>query len=190
MFVHRLLSRSACVPLLAACVITCVLWAGSYRSIATLTLPVSAGGTRWELTSYRGLLSFAMIDNYPTPRQFAANAFHPDSATASLWDDINWADSYAGFSGSDGQIWLVDADDEPVNRCWSSVIFPYWMIFGFTALAPLWQSCLLIRRRRWATRDQCADCGYELGGGAACRACAARAVLIGAGPRVQPVHSV
>ena len=62
---HRRLTKGACGPLLGACVLIAVVWAGSYRSFAMVQPGVSAGATRWALISYRGLLAVSVMPNYP-----------------------------------------------------------------------------------------------------------------------------
>jgi hypothetical protein len=175
--------------LLASCALVAVLWAGSHRSVAQLRLPVVEGGTRWAFTSYRGILSIALIDNHPTDEPIMARARRDDPDTAFLWDDHSWTNSWAGLSMEDAQIWVAAGNDRRVPRHWTSVNIPYWFLFALTCAGPLHGIYIVCRAYRRVSHDQCGVCGYELGGGTTCQACAARAALIGASPRVRLVRT-
>src|SRR5687768_3283411 len=97
----RRLFKGVYGPILAACALVAVLWAGSYRSIAHAKLPVSPGGTRWELTSYRGVLSVALIENYPVAENAFFVARRADAVLANEWDEHYWSGSVGGFGFED-----------------------------------------------------------------------------------------
>jgi hypothetical protein len=185
----RRLFRGAYGALLASCALVAVLWAGSHRSLAQLRLPVAEGGTRWVITSYRGILSVAMIDNHPTNEPLLTRTRPADADTAALWDERSWSNSLAGIGVEDAQIWIRDGDETRVARRWSAATFPYWLLLLLTGAGPLHGLYVVCRARRRAAHDQCAECGYALGGGTTCQACAARATLIGASPRVRLVRA-
>ena len=185
---HRL-GKGACGPLLALCGLIAVLWAGSYRSAAQVRLPVEQGSSRWSVTSYRGIVSLVRIHEHPTTRAASAVVRPTNEQAAARWDDQYWSGALAGFSVEDAQVWLGDADGRLVVRRWSGVNLPYWLLFSAAALAPLHGAYVLVRARRRSARNRCGACGYELGDGATCQACVARAVLIGgASPRVRLVR--
>lgn len=187
----RLLCKSVCGPLLAAAALVAVFWAGSYRSISHASLPVAAGSTRCEVWSYRGLISITLIDDFPTSKPASASVRRDDEWTAAAWDERNWSAAIAGFSVEDASIWLTDPQQEhAVVRRWSAMNLPYWLLFSLAALGPLRGVCVALRVYRRTTHGQCGDCGYELGDGQVCQACAARAGLIGASSRVRLVQPV
>ena len=187
MDMHRLF-KGTCGPLLAACALIAVLWAGSYRSITQVGLPVSVGGTRCECTSYRGLLSVALIENYPMNRPAAAVVHRDDANIAASWDEQFSSGAIGGFSVDDAQIWLTSPDGEVVARHFSALNLPYWLLLSLAALAPAHAAYLLVRAYRRTTHNQCGECGYELGDGEICQACAARAMIVGATSRMHPVR--
>ena len=186
----RRLGKHVCGPLVALCALILVFWAGSYRSIANLKLPVSAGATRWELTSYRGIFSVALVGNYPTSQTAVVSVRGQDvNVLAEAWDQQYWAAAYAGFSVEDSNIVLGDVGDgQWVARRWSAINLPYWAIFMFAAIGPLHGVYLALRARRRTSHGQCGECGYELGDGQVCQACAARAMLIGGTSHVHIVR--
>jgi hypothetical protein len=184
---HRL-GKGAYGPLLALCALIVVVWAGSYRSIAHVKLPVSAGSTRWEFRSYRGVLSVALIENHPTGATTAAGVRGADTDLAAAWDECYWTGAIAGFSFEESQIWLRDADNHLIARHWNAMNLPYWMMLLLAALAPAHAAYLIVRAHRRTTHNLCGDCGYDLGDGAVCQACAARSAIIGASPRMQLVR--
>ena len=185
----RRLFGGAYGALLACCALVVVLWSGSHRSLTQVRLPVVEGGTRWSMTSYRGIVSFAMIDSYPTTEPLLARVRRDDALTAAQWDGQAWSGSWAGLTVDDSQIWLADALDRRVPRRWTSVSIPYWLLFAVSFSGPLHGVFVACRAYRRARHDQCRACGYELGGGATCQACAARASFIGASPRVRLVRA-
>ena len=184
----RRLFRGAYGVLLACCALVVVLWAGSHRSAAQLRLPVVEGGTRWVATSYRGILVLAMIEDYPGAEPLLTRVRHNDPDAAAIWDYQSWGNTWLGMSFEDSQIWVPTGDDRVrVPRRWTGAHLPYWLLFVITVTGPLHGLFLVCRAYRRATHDCCGVCGYALGGGTTCQACAARAVLIGASPRVRLV---
>jgi hypothetical protein len=181
----RRLFKGAYGPLLALCALVGVLWLGSYRSIAHAKLPVAAGGTRWEMTSYRGVLTVALIDSYPMDSVAAFVAVEDNEDLAGAWDERYWSGAIAGIAFEDAQTWLAGLDGDLVARRWSALSLPYWLLLSVTLLAPVHAAYIALRAYRRTTHNQCADCGYDLGDGEICQACAARAMLIGASARVQ-----
>ena len=184
----RRLGKHVSGPLVGLCALIVVFWAGSYRSISHLKLPVSAGSTRWELTSYRGILTVALIANHPTSQSAVVSVRRDFSELAAAWDEQYWTAAFAGFSVEDSHIMLGQIDGESVVRRWSAMHLPYWAMFLLGAMGPMHGVYIVLRAHRRTTHGQCADCGYELGGGPVCQACAARSLLIGASPRVQLVR--
>jgi len=184
----RRLFKGAYGPLLALCALIGVLWVGSYRSVAQARLPVSAGGTRWEMTSYRGVVAFALIENYPTNASSYFVAHRDNEIVSEAWDERYWTAAIAGLAFEDAQLWLPDADGEMVVRRWSALNVPYWLIMSVALLGPLQGAYLVLRAYRRTTHNQCCECGYDLGDGHVCQACAARAMLIGASGRMHLVR--
>jgi hypothetical protein len=184
----RRLFKGAYGPLLALCALIGVLWAGSYRSVALARLPVSAGETRWEITSYRGVLAFALIENYPTDADYYIDARRDNGVVAGAWDERYWTAAIAGLAFEDAQLWLPNGDGEMVVRRWSALNIPYWLVMSIVSLAPLHGVYLVFRAYRRTTHNQCSECGYDLGDGEICQACAARAVIVGATSRLQLVR--
>lgn len=175
-------------PLLALCALVGVLWAGSYRSVAHVKLPVSAGATRWELASYRGTISISAIENHPTAAQSDMIARPDNLWTAALWDARCATAAVAGFSVEDSQIWVADVDGALVPRRLTAVNVPYWALLMLVALGPLQGLYVVVRACRRATHNQCGACGYELGDGVVCQACAARRMVLGPTHRMQLVR--
>jgi hypothetical protein len=175
--------------LLACCALVAVLWTGSHRSLTQIRLPVVEGGTRWSMTSYRGIVAFAMVENHPTGEALLARIRRDDAWTAAQWDEQAWSGSWAGLTVDDSQIWLRDADNRRVPRQWTSINIPYWLLFAVSFTGPLHGLFVACRACRRSAHDQCGACGYALGGGTTCQACAARASLIGASPRVRLVRT-
>jgi hypothetical protein len=184
----RRLFKGAHGTLLALCALICVLWGGSYRSIADVKLPVAAGSTRWQFTSYRGVMSVSLAENFPTTESAVFCVRHDDSTIADAWDERYFSGALAGVGFEDAQIWLRSSDDELVARHWTALNLPYWLLLSVAALAPLHGVYLVVRAYRRTTHNQCSECGYDLGDGQICQACAARAMLIGASSRVQLVR--
>jgi len=184
----RRLFKGSYGSLLALCALIGVLWAGSYRSVAQARLPVSAGETRWEITSYRGVVAFALIENYPTDASIYVAARHDNDILAGSWDERYWTAAIAGIAFEDAQIWIQNADGEMVVRRWSALNIPYWLIVSIFSLGPLQGVYLVLRAHRRTTHNQCGDCGYDLGDGEICQACAARAAIIGATSRMHLVR--
>jgi hypothetical protein len=184
----RRLFKGAHGPMLALCALIGVLWVGSYRSVAHAKLPVSPGATRWEFTSLRGALCVALTDNYPTGNtaHFAARRADADMAAAA--DDRYHNAAIAGLGFEDAQLWLPDGDGDFCVRRWTALHLPYWLLLAVAMLGPLHGVYVVARAYRRTTHNQCGDCGYDLGDGEVCQACAARAALIGASSRVQLVR--
>lgn len=175
-------------PLMALCALLGVLWAGSYRSVAHVKFPVSYGGTRWELTSYRGILAVALIDNYPTDAAPTLVARRDNPRYAALWDDRCATAAVLGFSFEDSQVWVPNADRQLVARRLTAANLPYAALLLVAAVGPLNALFVIARAYRRTTHNQCGDCGYELGDGVVCQACAARAMMLGATHRMQLVR--
>ena len=175
------LGKGACGPLVALCALVAVLWAGSYRSVAQVRSPVSAGGTRANVTSFRGVLVVALIEDHPVQEGAVASVRRAEPEAAALWDDQHWSASFAGFCVEDAQVWVPNAAGERVVRRWKAINLPYWLLFAVAVAGPLSRVCRAVRAHRRLAHDQCGECGYDLGGGAVCQACAARAQLIGVG---------
>ncbi len=174
--------------LMALCALVAVLWVGSYRSIAHAKLPISHGGTRWEITSYRGVLAFALIENYPCDASACFVARRDNDILAASWDERYWSAAIAGIAFEDAQIWIPNADDERVVRRGSALDLPYWLMLSVAMIGPI-QGCYLLGRAFLRTsHNQCGDCGYDLGDGEICQACAARAAIIGASTRMHLVR--
>lgn len=184
----RRLFKGAYGPGLALCALIGVFWAGSYRSIADIKLPVAAGSSRWQVLSYRGVISIALAENYPTTESAAFAIRHDDSEIADQWDERYYTGAIAGIGFEDAQIWLRSPDDDPVVRHWTALNLPYWLLMFVAMLAPLHGLFICIRAHRRVTHNQCGVCGYDLGDGEHCQACAARAMLMGASPRMHLVR--
>ena len=184
----RRLFKGAYGPLLALCALIGVLWAGSYRSVALARLPVATGGTRYEMTSYRGVLAIAVIDNYPANATSYFAARHDSDQLSDAWDERYWTAAIAGIAFEDAQIWLPDEEGDLVVRRWSALNLPYWLLMSIAMLGPLQGAYLIARAYRRTTHNQCGDCGYDLGDGEICQACAARAAIIGATSRMHLVR--
>ena len=176
----RWLFKGAYGPLLALCALVAVLWVGSYRSIAHAKLPVSPGATRWEFTSYRGLLAIALVENHPTSDTAYFIARSDDAALAAEWDNCHWTGATGGIGFDDAQVLRSDYDGMLVVRHWTALTLPYWLLMSIPALGLARGVYVALRAHRRVTHNQCGDCGYDLGDGAICQACAARARLIGA----------
>ena len=177
----RRLFKGAYGPLLALAALVGVLWAGSYRSIAHLKLPAAPGATGWEVTSYRGVLASALISDLPFGADARFRAQRDNEQLAATWDEHHWSTGgIAGMAFEESQIWITDAEGSRVSRHWRSFNIPYWLLTLIAGLAPLHGVYIIVRAHRRATHNQCADCGYDLGDGEMCQACAARATLIGA----------
>ena len=184
----RRLFKGAYGPLMALCALIAVLWVGSYRSIAHAKLPISSGGTRWEITSYRGVLAVALIENYPCDAGACFAARRDDDIFAASWDERYWSAALAGLAFEDAQIWVPNADDELVVRRWSALDLPYWLMWSLALIGPIQGCYLMVRTYRRTSHNQCGDCGYDLGDGETCQACAARAAIIGASSRMHLVR--
>jgi hypothetical protein len=184
----RPLFKGAYGPLVALCALVVVLWVGSYRSIADVRLPVTAGSTRWVFTSYRGVLSISLAENFPTTESATFAARHDDSDLAGLADDRYYTGALAGLGFEDTQVWLRDADGELVVRHFTALNLPYWLPLCILLLGPLHCVYVILRGHRRTTHNQCSACGYDLGDGEMCQACAARATLIGASSRMHLVR--
>jgi len=76
-----------------------------------------------------------------------------------------------------------------VARHFSALNLPYWLLLSLAALAPAHAAYLLVRAYRRTTHNQCGECGYDLGDGACCKACAARAPVAGTKSRLQLVRT-
>lgn len=190
MSVYRLLRKQVSLRLLVACAVIALLWAGTHSSVAVARLPVGVGQSRWAISSYRGLLSVTRTQDYPAARSLELTVRRATARDAGACDSSLWDCSYAGFSVTEGDVWVDLPQAESVPRRWHSVVLPYWLIASLVALSPLRRACLAMRAVRRAARDQCPDCGYRLGGGAVCQACVARAALIGGSPRARLVHPI
>jgi hypothetical protein len=188
MSIRRRLFKGACGPLLAMCALVGVLWAGSYRSIALAKMPVSAGGTRWELTSYRGVLAIAVTDDFPMDALAHARAYPDNDEIAAAWDERYWTAALAGLAFDDTQVWIQDLEGGLVARRWTALNLPYWLLLSIALLGPLHGVYACCRAYRRTTHNQCADCGYDLGDGEICQACAARAMIVGATSRMHLVR--
>jgi hypothetical protein len=184
----RRLFKGVYGPLIALCALIAVLWVGSYRSVAHAKLPISAGGTRWEMTSYRGVLAFALIENYPIDATACFVARGDDEMLAAAWDERYWCAAIAGIAFDDAHIWIPDGDNELVVRRWSALNLPYWLLMSVALIRPIQGCYLIVRAYRRSAHNQCGDCGYDLGDGEICQACAARAALIGASSRMHLVR--
>ena len=185
---HRL-GKGAHGPALVLCALAAVLWAGSYLAAVQFKLPVTQGSTRWSVTSCRGIVSISLIHGYPLSQPGDAWVHRTDADDAARWDAQYRAASVAGFSVEDAHVWIRDGEDEMVVRRWNSLNLPYWLLFAAAAAAPLHALYVLVRARRRNAHNCCGVCGYALGDGATCQACAARAVLIGgASSRVRLIH--
>ena len=184
----RPLFKGAYGPLVALCALVAVLWIGSYRSIADARLPVTAGSTRWVFTSYRGVLSISLAENYPTTESASFLARHDDPDFAAAWDERFFTGAIVGLGFEDTQIWLPSGEGEIVLRHLTALNLPYWLLFCLIFLAPAHCVYLIVRGYRRATHNQCSACGYDLGDGEMCQACAARATLIGASSRMHLVR--
>ncbi len=184
----RRLFKGAYGPLLALCALVGVLWAGSYRSVAHAKLPVAEGATRWEFTSYRGVVAVALIENYPSDAfgQFDAHADNNDLAGA--WDERYWTAALVGFAFEDSQIWVPSLEGDLLPRHWMALNLPYWLLLSIALIGPARAFYVALRAHRRTTHTQCGECGYDLGDGERCQACAARAALIGASSRMQLVR--
>jgi len=184
----RRLFKGVYGPLLAACALLGVLWVGSYRSYARMKLPVSAGGTRCELTSYRGVLALSVIDDYPIADTSHFAALRDNEDIARVWDDRYWTAAFAGLAFEDTQVWIDAQEGALVARRLNTLNLPYWLLLSVALLGPVQGGYLVIRAYRRTSHNQCGECGYDLGDGEICQACAARAALIGASPRMQLVR--
>ena len=182
------LFKGACGPLLAVCALVGVLWGGSYRSIAVAKMPVAAGGTRWEVTSYRGVLALAVIDDYPMDLLGHARAYPDNRDIAAAWDERYWTAAIAGLAFDDTQVWIQDLEGNLVARRWTALNLPYWLLLSVALLGPLHAVYCLCRARRRSAHNQCGECGYDLGDGEICQACAARAMILGATSRMHLVR--
>jgi hypothetical protein len=189
MMLRRRIGFVACTRLLAAGALVGVLWAGSYRSIAQARLPVAGGATRWEFTSYRGLLAIGGVENYPFFAKYCGAIHAADATRAQTWDHLYWDGSFAGFGAEEGMVYLPNpvAGGE-VARRWSCVILPYWLLFVLAAVLPIQEGFVALRARvRWR-HGQCGACGYEVGADAdVCPACAARTAVLGVTPHTHVV---
>ena len=174
--------------LLALCVLIGVLWAGSYRSMAHVKFPVSQGAARWSFTSYRGTLSVSVVDDHPTTDASRVVVRPNEWVMARSWDDHCATGAVAGFSMEHVHVWLENLDEEVVPRRMTAVNVPYAMLLLLAALGPMHFGYVAVRARRRTTHNQCAACGYDLGDGHACQACAARAMVIAPARRMQLVH--
>ena len=170
------------------CALIGVLWAGSYRSIALARLPVAHGGTRWELTSYRGVVSIAVINDYPMDALGSAAAYPDSEQLAAAWDERYWAGAIAGLAFEDSQVWLDSLEGDVIGRRWTALSLPYWLLLSIGLLGPLHAVYAVYRAYRWTTHNQCGECGYDLGDGEVCQACAARAMIVGASSRMHLVR--
>ena len=181
-------------PLLALCALVGVLWAGSYRSVAHVKLPVSAGGTRWQFMSYRGTLAISLCDNHPTDAATDIGARSDDGDDdgpfRQLWDDRCATAAIGGFSFEDTQIWVADREGNAVARRLTAVNLPYWALLALALLGPLHCAYVIARAHRRTTHNQCGECGYELGDGVVCQACAARAAIVGGPRHLRLVHPI
>jgi hypothetical protein len=111
-----------------------------------------------------------------------------DPDLAGAWDERYWTAAVAGFSFEESQIWLRNPDDDLVVRHWNAINLPYWMMMLVASLGPAHVMYLVVRAHRRTTHNQCGDCGYDLGDGEICQACAARSAVVGATSRVQFVR--
>jgi hypothetical protein len=176
-------------PLLALGALVGVLWAGSYRSIAAVKLPVSPSETRWQFTSYHGTVTIALIDNHPTSADAAVIVRRDNPSFAAVWDARCATASLGGFSFEDAQVWVTDGDNELVVRRLSAVNLPYWALLALALVGPLHGAYVIARAHRRTTHNQCGECGYDLGDGAVCQACAARTMVVSPTHRMQLVRS-
>ena len=179
---HRRLTKGACGPLLGACVLIAVVWAGSYRSFAMVQPGVSAGATRWALISYRGLLAVSVMPNYPVSSAASVSVQDASREHAIRWDDQYWSASYGGLCAEDGHVSVEAADGSSVDRTWCALVLPYWMMMALAALGPALALGGILRARLRAARGECVQCGYVMVGDV-CPACAARSAVIGLTPR-------
>ena len=179
---HRRLTRGACGPLLGTCVLIAVIWAGSYRSFVLVQPGVSPGATRWELVSYRGLRGISVTPDYPAETSPRVEISAGSRDTAARWDDMYWSGSYGGFCAEDGHTGVDMGDGTRVDRRWSGVVLPYWVMMLLAAASPAARAVGAARARMRASRGQCERCGYEIAGDV-CPACAARAAVVGLTPR-------
>jgi hypothetical protein len=151
-----------CGVLLALCVLTAVLWLGSHRSLTAFGLPVSAGGTRLEVTSYRGLLAVFLTQDYPAATGWDAVVRRDDEDIAARWDMSYWADSVFGFSADDRRALARDGSGEFVECRSLGVTMPYGPVLIVLALLPLWRLVVELRAYRRIAAGRCATCGYDL----------------------------
>jgi hypothetical protein len=183
----RRLTGGACGLMLGLCVLVSGLWIASYRDFVMVQLPVSAGGTRWQCVTYRGLLAISTTSQYPFSLNARAGMRATSPARARHWDGTYWGGSdrngaILGFSAEDGEIAIAVGDGLSVQRHWSAMILPYWMLMALGALLPISTVIQVIRARRRLAHGLCETCGYVLVDGA-CHACAARAAVVGLTPR-------
>ena len=84
---------------------------------------------------------------------------------------------------------MPSLEGELLARHWMALNLPYWLLLSVALIGP--RHARLRRAPRataGSTHNQCGECGYDLGDGEICQACAARAVLIGASSRMQLVR--
>ena len=177
------LCKGSCACMLLACLTVGVLWAGSYHAKAILRLPVSAGSTRVEFYSYRGLFAVSTIADFPVNQGIETRLLETEPAREARWDALFWQDSFAGFSGEEGRIWVRAGDGEMVGKRWFNLMTPYWILLLLGLLGPAHEVYVAMRGHRRVNHGQCAVCGYETIGAPECPACAARRQVVGLTPR-------
>lgn len=190
----RRLTGGACGLMLGLCVLLMGLWIASYRDFAMVELPVSAGGTRWQCVTYRGLLGVCTTGQYPFSLNARIGLRSTSPARARNWDNLYWGRSdrsgvFWGFSAEDGEIAINAGDGMSVQRRWNSIILPYWMLMALAGIVPMTTLVQILRARRRLAQGLCETCGYVLVDGA-CHACEARASVVGLTPRTHLIRPV
>lgn len=179
--------KRVCAPSAIAAALLTVLWSVSYRTNVVAHSSASVGQTRWDVSSARGLLAVSATHDSPVEchRRIWASEQVNDPAWARRFDAVNWKDSYAGFSASEGMSWIENDAAQVVARPTSKMVLPFWMMFAM-AIAPSAYRFAIAFRAKWrAAQGMCPDCGYDMVGtdaGGDCRACTALTIAIEVAP--------
>lgn len=167
------------------------LWATSYGWVVDFRSPARVGQIRCVGVLYRGLLSVQFHADAPVREPMSVRFYRGNEERGVYWDELNWADSYAGFSASEGLTWISVPGEVTTARRWDGVVIPMWGLMAITLIVPSYRLCCTVQTRRRASQGQCIDCGYQLGGlTGTCPACVARRQMIGSFSRLSLVSPV